>query len=112
MENFDAVGRWRDEYGSGLEIDASGKLFGEAEFTDVIGLKNSLLDNPEWFMRAFCEHMLSYALGRELEVSDEPAVDNLLAKTMASHGQFTKIVREIVRSQPFRNRTPNVEVQE
>ncbi len=109
LENFDAVGRWRNAYGSGLPIDASGKLFGEAEFDDVIGLKNALLDNPEWFMRAFCEHMTSYALARELEVSDEVAIDDILATTLATHGQFTEIVRAIVRSQPFRSRTPNVQ---
>ena len=103
------MGRWRNAYGSGLPIDASGKLFGEAEFDDVIGLKNALLDNPEWFMRAFCEHMTSYALARELEVSDEVAIDDILATTLATHGQFTEIVRAIVRSQPFRSRTPNVQ---
>ena len=37
LENYDAVGRWRDTYRSGLEIDASGELFGQAQFGDAVG---------------------------------------------------------------------------
>jgi len=102
LENFDAVGRWREKYNSGREIDSSGKLFGEAEFKNVVELKEAILSKPEWFMRAYCEHMLSYALSRELEVSDEPAIDNIVAKVKAANGQFTIVVREIVMSRPFR----------
>ena len=104
LENFDAVGRWRDNYNENLKIDASGELFGIAKFNDVVGLKDALLDNPEWFMRAFTEHMLSYALARELELSDGPAVDHILARVAADRGQFTTVVREIVQSHPFRYR--------
>lgn len=112
LENFDAVGRWRDTYGSGLEIDASGKLFGTQQFNDVVELKDALLDNPDWFMRAFCEHLLSYALGRELELADAPAVDSILAQVAADHGQFTTVVREIVQSHPFRHRAQSSDAKE
>ena len=78
LENFDAVGRWRDSYRSGLKIDASGQIFGKEKFNDVVGLKKNLTDNPEWFMRSFIEHILSYALGRDLNIKDKPHVDNML----------------------------------
>ncbi|NCF92695.1 MAG: DUF1588 domain-containing protein [Verrucomicrobiaceae bacterium] len=101
LENYDAVGRWRETYRSGLEIDASGELFGKASFKDVVGLKDALLENPEWFMRGFSEHLLAYALGRELEIQDKPAIDRIVRAVLADHGQFSTVVSEVVRSYPF-----------
>ena len=102
LENYDAVGRWRDEYTSGLEIDSSGELLGKLKFRDVIELKDELLQHPELFMRAFSEHLLSYALGRKLDVRDEPTVDAILSRVMEDRGQFTTVIREIVMSDAFR----------
>ena len=101
LENYDAVGRWRDQYRSGLSIDATGKLFGKAPFDDVVGLKDAIINNPEWFFRGFCEHMLSYALGRRLELSDKPAVDMILSDAMATHGRFSAIIKAVASSYPF-----------
>jgi len=101
LENYDAVGRWRDKYRSGLPIDASGGLFGQAKFTDAIGLKDAILERPEWFIRAFCEHMLSYALGRELQVSDKMTVDRIVRNVVADRGQFSSVVVQIATSYPF-----------
>ncbi len=105
LENFDAVGRWRDHYRSGLPIDASGELFGQAKFKDVVGLKDALLENPAWFMRGFTEHLLSYALGRELKTADKPAVDRILRQILADHGQFSTVVLQVATSYPFLHKT-------
>ena len=105
LENFDAIGRWRDTYNSGLEIDSSGEIFGEGKFQDIIGLKDTLLENPQWFMRSFIEHMLSYSLGRELDVNDRPSVDKILSKVLAEKGKFSTVVTEITTSYPFMNKT-------
>ncbi|MFN0128871.1 MAG: DUF1588 domain-containing protein [Verrucomicrobiales bacterium] len=105
LENYDAIGRWRDTYQSGLPIDATGELFGKAKFNDVIGLKDALVERPEWFMRAFSQHLLSYALGRELDLSDKPAVDKIVARVLAEHGKFSTVVSEIVTSYPFLNKS-------
>jgi len=105
LENFDAIGRWREKYSSGLNIDASGEIFGESKFQDIIGLKDTLLRNPHWFMRSFTEHMLSYSLGRELDLNDKPYVDKILAKVMVEKGKFSTVVTEITKSYPFMNKT-------
>ena len=105
LENYDAIGRWRDTYRSGLPIDASGTLYGKARFQDVIGLKDVLLGNPEWFIRGFSEHLLAYALGREIDISDKPALDKIVRKAMAKKGQFSTIVSEIATSYPFMHKT-------
>ena len=102
LENYDAIGRWRNEYASGLKIDSSGELLGKLKFHDVVELKDELLRHPELFMRAFSEHLLSYALGRQLKVSDEPAVNTILSKIMDARGQFTTVVRAITQSHAFR----------
>ena len=105
LENYDAIGRWRDTYRSGLPIDASGTLYGKAQFQDVIGLKDVLLGNPEWFIRGFSEHLLAYALGREIDISDKPALDKIVRAAMTKKGQFSTIVSEIATSYPFMHKT-------
>ncbi len=105
LENYDAIGRWRETYRSGLAIDATGDLFGKAKFRDVIGLKDALLENPEWFLRAFSEHLLSYALGRELDLADKPAVDEIVEAVLADHGRFSTVVSRIATSYPFLHKT-------
>ena len=109
LENYDAIGRWRDKYSSGLAIDATGELFGKLKFKDVVGLKDILLENPEWFMRAFSEHLLSYALGRELDLSDKPAVDQIVRQVIAERGKFSTVVSEIASSYPFLHKTNQLE---
>ena len=105
LESFDPIGRWRDKYRSGLPVDASGKLFGDKEFKDIIEFKDAILERPEKFMRAFSEHMLSYALGRGLKVTDKPAIDRIASQVLNDHGRFSTVVVEIARSVPFRHKT-------
>ena len=105
LENFDAIGRWRDTYRTGLDIDSSGEIFGESKFKDIVGLKDTILRNPQWFMRSFIEHMLSYSLGRELDINDKPHVDKILSKVMLEKGKFSTVVTEIAKSYPFMYKT-------
>ncbi|MEI7863464.1 MAG: DUF1588 domain-containing protein, partial [Planctomycetota bacterium] len=105
LENYDAVGRWREKYPSGLAIDSTGELFGELAFTDIVGLKDQLLDHPEIFFRAFSEQLLSYAIGRRIDVNDTPAMNRIVARVEEDHGQFSTVVRAIVASPPFRQRS-------
>jgi mono/diheme cytochrome c family protein len=105
LESYDPVGRWRDKYVGDLPIDSKVKLFGEVEVDDVVGFKDAILERPEEFMRGFSEHLLSYALGRELKVTDKPAIDRITRKVMEDHGRFSSVVVEIAKSLPFRNKT-------
>ena len=88
-----------------LEIDSSGEIFGEGKFNDIIGLKDTIIENPHWFMRSFIEHMLSYSLGRELDISDKPYMDKILSKVLLEKGKFSTVVTEITKSYPFMNKT-------
>ena len=110
LENYDAVGRWREKYPSGLEIDSTGQLFGELPFADIVGLKDQLLDHPEIFYRAFSEQLLSYAIGRRIDITDTPAMNRIVARVEGDHGQFSTVVRGIVASPPFRQRSQGATV--
>ena len=105
LESYDPVGRWRDRYMGNLKIDSKVKLFGEVEVDDVVGFKDAILARPEEFMRGFSEHLLSYALGRELKITDKPAIDRITRRVREDHGRFSTVVVEIAKSLPFRNKT-------
>ena len=72
LERFDAIGAWRETDG-GTPVDARAEWNGQP-FDGPAGYKAALMKNPGEFTRAFIEHLLSYALGRKLEVFDSPSV--------------------------------------
>jgi hypothetical protein len=103
LENFDAVGRWRtlDE---GQPIDAAGGLPGGGEFTGVAGLEQALLDRPELFVRTLTEKLLSFALARNLEHYDAPAVRQIIREAKDDNYRFSQLILGIARSTPFQMR--------
>jgi hypothetical protein len=103
LENFDAVGRWRDRE-EGRPIDASGGLFPGREVRGVSGLEEALLEHPELFVRALTEKLLTYALGRGLEPSDAPAVRRIVRESRDSGYRFSSLILGIARSAPFQMR--------
>jgi hypothetical protein len=103
MENFDAVGKWRDR-DSGHRIDASGVLPGGAKFDGMAGLKGALLAQPERFVSAVAEKLLMYALGRNLQYYDAASVREIVREAARSHYTFSSLVSGIVQSAPFQMR--------
>jgi hypothetical protein len=104
MENFDAVGRWRDR-DSGVPIDASGALPGGAAFDGIAGLKRAMLAHPERFVTTVAEKLLMYAIGRNLQYYDAPAVRAIVRQSEADGYTFASLVLGVVRSTPFQMRT-------
>ncbi len=103
LENYDPVGRWRDTYRGGLAIDNRGKLFNRHEFADIGGFKAAILAENDRFARAFASHLLSFALGRELDVGDRPSLDNIVTNAMTDDSRFRTMIREVVLSSAFTN---------
>ena len=68
LESFDAVGRWRKNYKNGDKIDASGEIDGN-EFVGPARFKNVIARENSRFVKAFVEHTMKYALGRQLHYS-------------------------------------------
>jgi hypothetical protein len=104
LENFDAVGRWRDvEQGS--PIDASGGLPDGRRFTGVADLERGLLDRPELFVGTLSEKLLTYAVGRGLEHSDAPAIRSVVRNAKQDDFRFSSLILGIVKSVPFQMRS-------
>jgi hypothetical protein len=104
LENFDAVGRWREHDGDSGLVDVSGALPGAAAFHGVAGLEDSLLSRPELFAGRLTEKLLTFALGRGVEYYDAPAVRNVLRGAEPGGYRFSSIVLGIVKSVPFQMR--------
>jgi hypothetical protein len=104
MENYDAIGRWRQLTESGSPVDNSGALPDGSEFRGLSGLQAALLRKPELFAGTFTEKLMTYGLGRGLEYSDAPAVRAIVRNAQLQHFSFSSLVLGIVRSDPFQMR--------
>ena len=96
LENFDLLGRWRDNYRTGIKVDASGKLFGKHYFEDVVGFKDAILAEKDVFANAFIRHLLSFALGRELTLTDRIAADEITRASKQDNYQMREIIKHTV----------------
>lgn len=104
LENFDAIGRWRDQDDTGGAIDAAGELPGEKRFTTPRELKAIIAARKDDLARNLTQKLLAYALCRQLEGYDEIVVDHLM-ETIAKDGyRMQTLISEIVTSYPFINR--------
>ncbi len=104
LENFDAIGRWRDRDDSGGAIDAAGELPGGKHFASPKELKVIIAARKDELARNLTEKLLAYALCRQLEGYDEIVVDRLM-ETIAKDGyRMQTLISEIVTSYPFINR--------
>ena len=101
LENFDAIGAWRDKYEEDIPIDSAGKIPGGDSFQTVAEFRKLLVDRQDQFSRCLTEKLMTYALGRELEIGDRPGVDEILAELAKRNGGLGDLMRLIVLSKPF-----------
>jgi len=101
MENFNALGIWRDTERN-QNIDAAGKLVTGESFNGVRELKHILATNHrEDFYRCLTEKLLTYALGRGLEYYDVETVDRIVQRLDEQNGRFSALLMGIIESAPF-----------
>ena len=105
LENFDALGRWRDHAGDSGPIDVAGGLPGVGELIGVDGLEDGLLSRPELFAGRLTEKLLTFALGRGVEHYDGPALRKILREAEPDGYRFSSLILGIVKSVPFQMRT-------
>ena len=103
MENFDAIGKYRDQDGEN-SIDASGVLPDGTKFDGMTGLKKALLRHPEQFVNTVAEKLLMYAVGRNLQYYDEPAVRAVVHEAAQQNYSLASLVLGVVNSTPFQMR--------
>lgn len=103
LENFDAIGRWRD-YEDGYPVDAEGGLPDGSKFVGVDALEQGLLKRPELFVGTLTEKMLTFALGRGIEPFDAPAVRKVVREAERDDFRFSSVIIGVVNSTPFQMR--------
>jgi hypothetical protein len=101
FENYDAIGRWRDQEKK-LPIDASGSLVRGQTFQNLAELRNLLVrDMGDQFVKNLTENLLTYALGRGVEYSDKPTVEAIMRKAKATGYRFQDLILAVCESVPF-----------
>ena len=104
LENFDAIGQWRDKDGM-KPLDVSGGLPDGSRFSGVEGLESAILKRPNLFVTAMAEKLMTFALGRGVELHDGPAIREIVRQAAKNDYRFSAIVLGIVRSTPFQMRS-------
>jgi mono/diheme cytochrome c family protein len=102
LENYDAIGRWRNVE-EGKRIDAKGGLL-DSQCEGVTGLEGQLRKRPELFVRTLTENLLMFGLGRVVDDRDAPAIRKVVHQARAGDYRFSSLVAGIVNSVPFRMR--------
>ena len=103
LENYDAVGKWRDMF-AGVDVDASGLLPDGAAFNGRKGLENLILDRPTDFVATVTEKLLTYALGRGVEYYDMPTVRSIVRQSEQEDFSWSSLILGVVKSAPFQMR--------
>jgi hypothetical protein len=104
LENFNAVGAWRNREGK-FPVDSSGTLPDGRSFNGPRELEAIVKADPNAFARCLTRKLMIYALGRGLERYDDPAVKQIVAGVAASNYRFSSVVFGIAGSVPFQMRT-------
>ena len=103
LENYDAVGRWR-ERDQEDPILTKGQLPTGKQFDNIEDLEDALLEQPELFVTAFVEKLLTFALGRGTEFHDAPAIRKIVRDAKEDHFRLSGIILGVVHSVPFQLR--------
>ncbi len=104
LENFDAIGKWRDADDDGTPIDASGVLPDGTSFRGPGELRDVLVAERGEFAMTVTEKLLTYALGRGVDAVDRPALRAIVRGAATHDYKWSAIIAGIVRSTPFQMR--------
>jgi hypothetical protein len=110
LENFDAAGQWRTQEGFGYKgrigesdpvIDATGMLPDGTSIDGIEGLKTALLQRKTDLHRSLANKMFTYALGREMTLTDRPAIERTLKLLSSERDDMRTLIKAIVTSDTF-----------
>ncbi len=120
LENFDVMGRWRDQYTDVVNYNLSSNSSGEKaesfpvdaktvhmdgrEFSGPQGLKKILLEDKDKFSRVFSENLLSYGLARQLTFQDRDTLTLLHEQAAEADYRLRDIMLAIISSEYFTRR--------
>lgn len=103
LEGFDAIGRLRTKDLAHRDIDTHAKAMDGARFEGIDGLRQYLLSQRgDAFLRQFCRKLLGYALGRGVQLTDEPLLTEMQTQLKSHDYRFGSAVEAVIRSRQFR----------
>ena len=103
LENFDAIGRFRQKDAGGLMIDTRTTLPDGTPIEGLAGLRDYLVKTRrDAFLRQFCRKLLGYSLGRGIQLSDEPLLSEMQQRLAKNDYRFSVTVESILESLQFR----------
>jgi hypothetical protein len=103
LENFDAVGQWRTMDGD-APINATGVLLDGTKVDGPAALRRALVAHREQFVRTVTGKLLTYAIGREMQFTDAPAIRAVVRAAAADDYRWSSTILAIVKSPPFQMR--------
>ncbi len=102
LENFDAIGRHRLQDANGTPIDSQAKTMDGTGLAGLDGLRHYLLTQKRSaFLAQFCRKLLGYALGRSVQLSDEPLLTAMQSQLTADGYPIQSAISMIVSSPQF-----------
>jgi len=121
LENYDAIGRWRTEYSPtqsansfdaiSADVDVTGVLPSGQKFQNMTEFKALLIDRKDAFRRCLAEKLLTYAVGRGLDLSDRTAVEDIVNEAAKHDDTLRELIVAVVQSEPFRIKSKTEERQ-
>jgi len=106
LENFDGIGQWRttDAGAAGAAIDASGVLLDGTKVDGPVALRRALVAQKEQFVRTVIAKLATYAVGREIESFDAPAIRGIVRAAAQDDYRWSSAILALVKSAPFQMR--------
>jgi hypothetical protein len=95
LENYDAIGNWRDTYEGNTKIDATGELPGGQKFDGVESFKQLMVERRDQFVKALTSKLLSYATGRRTGPAETLQVHSI-ARQLDQRGNGLRDLIELI----------------
>ncbi len=105
LEQYDAIGRLRQKDLAGRDLDTRThyKWKDDVIFEGLPGLRSYLLGKRRTeFVRQFCRKLLGYSLGRGIQLSDLPLLEEMEKALQGGEYRFSSALETVVRSPQFR----------
>lgn len=77
LENFDAIGGWREKYENNARVDTSGRLPSGQKFRNIGEFKKALLARKDSFTQGLVSKFLTYATGRKMLGTDRSEIKKI-----------------------------------
>jgi hypothetical protein len=103
LEAYDAIGRRRERDLGDRPVNTATRLRDGTEFDGLDGLRRYLgTTRRDALFRQFCRKFLGYALGRAIQLSDEPLLEEMDQALKSNDYHFAAVLETVVGSRQFR----------